>query len=266
MRICINETGIGKLFCTNIAADPNEMIARGTYILSQFRPLSETCAFLVDGCVAHTNVQKHQTQLGYTAFARTKISRVIGASGIHASTMSFGKMEGDASNKNTALMLQDDEADGTFYQQEWESIKQTTAIISGGMNALHLPSFFENLGRSNVILTAGGGSFGHKDGAKPGAISCRQGEEAWKAWKAGQYSNISLSDALIEFAKTHDEIKGAFLTFQKDADEIADQDGRRSLDTLPSPLCRPRPLRQPLSIRPTCRWMRPPSRSDPAAS
>ena len=92
MRICINETGIGKLFCTNIAADPNEMIARGTYILSQFRPLSETCAFLVDGCVAHTNVQKHQTQLGYTAFARTKTPRVIGASGIHASTMSFGKV------------------------------------------------------------------------------------------------------------------------------------------------------------------------------
>ncbi|CAE7614067.1 rbcL [Symbiodinium microadriaticum] len=88
------------------------------------------------------------------------------------------------------------------------------------MNALRLPAFFENLGHSNVILTAGGGSFGHKDGPKPGAISCRQGEEAWKAWKAGQYGNISLSDGVIEFAKTHEEIKGAFLTFQKDADQI----------------------------------------------
>ena len=99
-------------------------------------------------------------------------------------------------------------------------MKQTTPIISGGMNALRLPAFFENLGHSNVILTAGGGSFGHKDGPKPGAISCRQGEEAWKAWKAGQYGNISLSDGVIEFAKTHEEIKGAFLTFQKDADQI----------------------------------------------
>ena len=59
-------------------------------------------------------------------------------------------------------MLQDDEADGPYYRQEWQGMKETTPIISGGMNALRLPAFFENLGHSNVILTAGGGSFGHK--------------------------------------------------------------------------------------------------------
>ena len=244
MRACIKETGVGKLFSANITADdPNEMIARGKYCLSQFGPLSENCAFLVDGYVAggtavtcarrnfpgqflhyhragHGSVTSPQTQRGYTAFVHTKISRVIGASGIHTGTMSFGKMEGDASDKNIAFMLQDDAADGPYYHQPWEGMKQTTPIISGGMNALRLPAFFENLGHSNVILTAGGGSFGHKDGPKPGAVSCRQGEEAWKAWKSGQYGNISLSDGVIEFAKTHEEIKGAFLTFQKDADQI----------------------------------------------
>ena len=55
---------------------------------------------------------------------------------------------------------------------------------------------------------------------RPGAISCRQGEEAWKAWKAGQCGNISLSHGLIEFTNTHQKNKGAFLTFQKDADQI----------------------------------------------
>merc|ERR1712137_1443436 len=104
-----------------------------------------------------------QTQRGYTAFVHTKISRIIGASGIHVGTMSFGKMEGDASDKNIAFMLQEDEADGPYYHQTWEGMKQTTPIISGGMNALRLPAFFENLGHSNVILTAGGGSFGHKE-------------------------------------------------------------------------------------------------------
>merc|ERR1711998_303808 len=93
-------------------------------------------------------------------------------------------------------------------------------IISGGMNALRLPAFFQNLGHSNVILTAGGGSFGHKDGPKQGAISCAQGEDAWKQWKAGTYGEVSLSDGVIEYAKTHEELKGAFLTFQKDADQI----------------------------------------------
>jgi ribulose-bisphosphate carboxylase large chain len=168
----------------------------------------------------HGAVTSPQTQRGYTAFVHTKLSRVIGASGIHTGTMSFGKMEGDASDKNIGFMLQDDVADGPYYRQEWEGMKQTTPIISGGMNALRLPAFFENLGHSNVILTAGGGAFGHKDGPKQGAISCGQGEEAWKLWKAGTYGDVSLSDGVVEYAKTHEEIKGAFLTFQKDADQI----------------------------------------------
>merc|ERR1712008_625307 len=140
---CIKETGESKLFSANITADdPAEMIARGKYVLSQFGPLGENTAFLVDGY---------------------------------------------ASDKLIAYMLQDDEAQGPYYKQEWEGMIQTTPIISGGMNALRLPAFFENLGHSNVILTAGGGSFGHKDGPKQGAMSCRQGEEAWKLWKAGTY-------------------------------------------------------------------------------
>jgi ribulose-bisphosphate carboxylase large chain len=244
MQACMKETGASKLFSANITADdPAEMIARGKYVLSQFGPLGENCAFLVDGYVAggtaitvarrnfpkqflhyhragHGAITSPQTQRGYTAFVHTKISRVIGASGIHVGTMSFGKMEGDASDKNIAYMLQDDEADGPYYRQKWEGMPQTTPIISGGMNALRLPAFFENLGHSNVILTAGGGAFGHKDGPKQGAISCGQGEESWLKWKSGEYGDVSLSDGIVEYAKTHEELKGAFLTFQKDADQI----------------------------------------------
>eukprot|EP00972_Heterocapsa_arctica_P005288 783343-Heterocapsa_arctica.AAC.1 len=65
------------------------------------------------------------------------------------------------------------------------------------MSALRLPAFFESLGHSNVILTAGCGAFGHKDGPKQGAASYRQGEQAWKLWKAGTYGNVSLSDGVI---------------------------------------------------------------------
>ena len=50
MRAAIKETGVCKLFSANITADdPEEMIARGKYILSQFGPLGECTAFLVDG-------------------------------------------------------------------------------------------------------------------------------------------------------------------------------------------------------------------------
>merc|ERR1711988_952120 len=186
MRACIKETGEAKLFSANITADdPVEMIARGKYVLAQFGPMAELTALLVDGYVTggtgitvcrrnfpkqflhyhragHGAVTSPQTQRGYTAFVHTKISRIIGASGIHVGTMSFGKMEGDSSDKNIAHMLQDDVADGPYYRQEWQGMKETSPIISGGMNALRLPAFFENLGHSNVILTAGGGAFGHK--------------------------------------------------------------------------------------------------------
>merc|ERR1719482_2704240 len=244
MRQATVETASSKLFSANVTADdPAEMNARGKYILDQFGPLAECCAFLVDGYVAggtavtncrrrypkqflhyhragHGAVTSPQTQRGYTAFVHTKLSRLQGAGGIHVGTMSFGKMEGDSSDKNIAFMLQDDEADGPYYHQEWQGMKQTTPIISGGMNALRLPAFFMNLGYSNVILTAGGGSFGHKDGPKQGAQSCAQAEVAWYEWKKGTYGDVSLSDGVIEFAKTHEEMKGAFLTFQKDADQI----------------------------------------------
>ena len=39
-------------------------------------------------------------------------------------------------------------------------------------------------------------------------------------WKTGKFDNVSLSHGVIEHAKTHEEINGAFLTFQKDADQI----------------------------------------------
>ena len=187
MRAAIKEAGISKLFSANITADdPAEMIARGKYILSKFGLLAEDCASLVDGYVAgstavtvarrnfpkqfmhyhragHGAVTSPRTQRGYTAFVHIKLSRVQGARAIHVGTMSFGKMEGAASDKGIAFVLQDDVAPGPYYQQEWEGMKGTTPIISGGADALRLPAFFENLGRSNVILAAGGGAFGHKD-------------------------------------------------------------------------------------------------------
>ena len=86
-------------------------------------------------------------------------------------------------------------------------MKPTTPIISGGMNALRLPGFFENLGHGNVINTAGGGSYGHIDSPADGAKSLRQAYECWKA-KADP----------IEWAREHREFARAFDSFPKDAD------------------------------------------------
>jgi ribulose-bisphosphate carboxylase large chain len=233
MRRAQDETGEAKLFSANITADdPFEMIHRGEYILEQFAECAENVAFLVDGYVGgptaittcrryfpdqflhyhragHGAVTSPQTQRGYNAFVHTKMSRLQGASGIHTGTMGYGKMEGESSDKLITYMLERDSADGPYFHQEWEGMKATTSIISGGMNALRLPGFFDNLGHCNVIQTSGGGAFGHKDGGAAGATSLRQARDSWME-----------GVDIIEYAKEHKELRGAFESFHFDADKI----------------------------------------------
>lgn len=233
MRRAQDATGEAKLFSANITADdPAEMIARGEYILETFAENADHVAFLVDGYVAgptavttarrnfpgqflhfhragHGAVTSPQSKRGYTSFVHCKMTRLQGASGMHTGTMGHGKMEGDNADKAIAFMLEQDAADGPHYHQEWLGMKATTPIISGGMNALRLPGFFDNLGHSNVIQTSGGGAFGHRDGGTAGAKSLRQAQDAWQ-------QGIDL----VDYAQEHPELKGAFASFTGDADKL----------------------------------------------
>ena len=233
MKRAMDETGQAKLFSANITADDHyEMLARADYILETFGPDANKVAFLVDGYVGgpgmittarrqypgqylhyhragHGAVTSPSSVRGYTAFVLAKMSRLQGASGIHVGTMGYGKMEGEGDDKIIAYMIERDECQGPVYFQKWFGMKPTTPIISGGMNALRLPGFFENLGHGNVINTSGGGSYGHIDSPAAGAISLRQSYECWKAG----------ADP-IEFAKEHKEFARAFESFPKDADRL----------------------------------------------
>jgi ribulose-bisphosphate carboxylase large chain len=233
MKRAMDETGQAKLFSMNITADDyHEMCARADFALETFGPDANKLAFLVDGYVGgpgmvttarrqypnqflhyhragHGAVTSPSSKRGYTAFVLAKMSRLQGASGIHVGTMGYGKMEGEGDDKIIAYMIERDECQGPVYFQKWDGVKATTPIISGGMNALRLPGFFENLGHGNVINTAGGGSYGHIDSPAAGAISLRQ---AYECWKAG-------ADPL-EWAKEHKEFARAFESFPKDADKL----------------------------------------------
>ncbi len=228
-----DKTGMAKLFSFNITADDHyEMIARGEYILETFGENADHVAFLVDGYVAgpaavttarrafprqylhyhragHGAVTSPQSKRGYTALVLSKMARLIGASGIHVGTMGFGKMEGEADDRIIAHQITEDSVDGPYYHQEWLGMAPTTPIISGGMNALRMPGFFANLGHSNLIMTAGGGAFGHIDGGVAGATSLRQAEQCWREG----------ADP-VEFAKSHREFARAFESFPADADKL----------------------------------------------
>ncbi len=239
MRRAQDATGQAKLLSANITADdPFEIIARGEFILETFAENAHHVAFLVDGYVAgpaaitaarrrfpsqflhyhragHGAVTSPQSRRGYTSLVLCKMARLQGASGIHTGTMSFGKMEGERDDRAIAYMLESDLADGPYYRQPWLGMKPTAPIISGGMNALRMPAFFANLGHGNVILTAGGGCYGHADGPAAGARSLRQ---AYECWKEG-------ADP-VEWAKSHGEFARAFESFPEDAKVLYQQ--RRS--------------------------------------
>lgn len=233
MQRAQDETGKAKLFSANITADDHdEMVARGEFILETFGNNASHVGFMVDGYTAgpaavatarrhfpqqflhyhrtgHGAVTSPQTKRGYTAFVHCKMSRLQGASGIHTGSMGFGKMEGHKNDRSTAYMIERDEADGPYFHQDWLGMNPTTPIISGGMNALRMPGFFENLGHSNLIMTAGGGTYGHIDGPVAGALSLRQAEQCWKAG----------ADPL-EFAQENKEFARAFVSFPNDADHF----------------------------------------------
>ena len=233
MRRAMDETGQPKLFSANITADDHyEMCARADFILETFGPDADKVAFLVDGFVGgpgmittarrqypnqylhyhragHGMVTSPQSKRGYDSYVLAKMSRLQGASGVHVGTMSFGKMEGTADDRDIAYIIERDEFQGPAYHQRWYGMKPTTPIISGGMNAVRMAGFFENLGHGNVITTAGGGSYGHLDSPAAGARSMRQ---AYDAWKEGV--------SLLEYARTHHELARAFESFPGDADQL----------------------------------------------
>lgn len=228
-----DETGAAKIFSANVTADdPAEIVHRAETIIEVFGDNASHVAFLVDGFVAgpaavttvrrnfpdhflhyhragHGAITSPQSTRGYTALCLAKMARLQGASGYHTGTMGFGKMEGQASDRAIAVMLEKDQAQGTYYPQNWYGMKATTPIISGGMNALRIPGFLNNLGHANFIQTSGGGAFGHRDGTCAGAHSLRQ---AYDAWRQGI--------DLVDYAREHAELRGAFASFAADADQL----------------------------------------------
>ena len=233
MKRAQDKTGAAKLFSMNLTCDdPSEMEQRGEMALRAFGENAAHLAFHVDAYIAgpmaftharrcfgahflsahragHAAITSPRANRGYSAFVLTKIARLLGASGIHTGTMGFGRMEGLEADRPIACMIAQDSATGPHFAQSWHGLPRSAAMVSGGINALRLPSFLHNLGHSNFVLAAGGGAFGHIDGPTAGALSLRQAEACW----------LARADP-IEFAVDHPEFARAFYSFENDADII----------------------------------------------
>eukprot|EP00969_Alexandrium_andersonii_P211141 9325368-Alexandrium_andersonii.AAC.1 len=78
--------------------------------LEQFQPYD---------CAGQNARMNPQTQRGYSAFVQAKLSCIIGASGVHGDAMGVVMMEDDSPDRKAAVLVQCDDADGSYGHQRW---------------------------------------------------------------------------------------------------------------------------------------------------
>lgn len=208
-----------KIYMPNITAKMDIMKQRADFVIDNggeyimldiltvgFSALQEIRSYLDDkNVVIHAHRAMHAAltrnkKHGMTMLFLAKIMRLIGMDQLHTGTI-VGKMEGDkreVQEINEEITKREVKGnDFTMLTQNWRSIKSILPVASGGLSPLHVPDLIEFLGK-DMVFQFGGGCHGHPDGTLSGAKAIRQAVEA-------TLEGISL----IEYAKTHDEIKKA---------------------------------------------------------
>jgi len=214
-----NETNEKKIYMPNITAKMDIMKQRADHVIENggeyimidiltvgFSALQEIRSYLDDkNVVIHAHRAMHAAltrnkKHGMTMLFLAKIMRLIGMDQLHTGTI-VGKMEGgkrEVQEINEAITKKEVKGnDITLLTQNWGSIKPVLPVASGGLSPLNIPDLIEFLGK-DMVFQFGGGCHGHPDGTLSGAKAIRQAVEA-------TLEGISL----IEYAKTHNEIKRA---------------------------------------------------------
>jgi ribulose 1,5-bisphosphate carboxylase large subunit-like protein len=95
------------------------------------------------------------------------LTRLCGGDQIHA-----GAIDGKLYEDNESVIKSSNEM-----RRKWNSLKSSLPVSSGGQNPCTVKKNVELLG-NDFLLLAGGGIFGHKDGATAGARAMRQALDA----------------------------------------------------------------------------------------
>jgi ribulose-bisphosphate carboxylase large chain len=141
---------------------------------------------------------------GITMMFLAKIMRLIGVDQIHVGTV-VGKLVGskrevmDVEHEITAKILREGKSKQGFHilDQDWERIKPTLPVASGGVHPGIIPDILKILG-TDIGLLVSGGIHGHPDGTRVGARAALQAIEAHME-----------GYTLDEYAKTHWELTKA---------------------------------------------------------
>ncbi len=120
---------------------------------------------------AFTENPKH----GLSMMCVADFARMAGSDSLHIGT-GIGKMRGG--RREVAEIREEIEAMKVSktehrLEQNWQRLKPTFAVCSGGIYPGHVPYLMKNFGK-DIIIQAGGGIHGHPDGTRVGATALRQ--------------------------------------------------------------------------------------------
>lgn len=209
------ETGERKVYMPNVTAESDTMLKRanfvkeagGEYVMVDIITTGWSALQTLREANEDLRLVLHGHRAGHATFTRNKkhgismvvigdISRLIGLDQLHIGTV-IGKMEGV---KEETLIIEEEiekriiREKSHFLAEDWHHIKPVFAVCSGGLHPGTVPYLIKTLGK-DIIIQAGGGIHGHKQGTKAGAKAMRQSVDA-------VMQNITLRD----YAKNHREL------------------------------------------------------------
>jgi len=201
------EMGERKMYLVNVTAETEEMLKRarlvkdsgGEYVMVDIL----TCGFSSVQTLRGQNLGLvlHAHRAGHAAFTRnpvhgismrviSRITRLIGLDQLHVGT-AVGKMS-EARDE----VLENVQA----LKEDLFGLKRVLPVASGGLHPRLVPPLLEIFG-NDVVIQAGGGIHGHKNGTYAGARAMRQAIEA------------PLGESLTDYAKNHKELQAALDTW-----------------------------------------------------
>jgi ribulose-bisphosphate carboxylase large chain len=199
-----SETGERKVYMVNVTAETETMVKRaefvrahgGEYVMVDIL----TCGWSALQTVRDQNFKLviHAHRAGHAAFTKNpkhgiamrpiaKVARIIGVDQLHVGTV-VGKM-------SEAKQEVVDNIDAC--KMPMGGLKRVLPVASGGLHPRLVPALLETFG-NDVVIQAGGGIHGHRDGTVAGATAMRQAVQATLDGKS-----------LEEYAKSHRELRTA---------------------------------------------------------
>jgi ribulose-bisphosphate carboxylase large chain len=199
-----SEQGRTVIYAANITAPAQEMLKRAQFVKDH----GGKC-IMIDimtagwsglqyireqnlGLVIHAHRAMHAAvtrnpRHGISMLSIAKAARLIGVTALHTGTV-VGKMEGP---KEEVVNID------SFLKSDFYGLKKVMPIASGGLHPRLVPDLLKILG-NDLVITFGGGLWGHPGGPESGVAAIRQAADA-------AIQKIPLA----EYAKAHRELEEA---------------------------------------------------------